>query len=165
MNHPLYRREPLPVASSANATANTTAGGGAGLTATAGLAAHLTVCEEILALVTRESEALRQPGPFAGQELARERAALVPRLAQSLEAIRSTREAWQRLDPATRERHSEVHALLRANQNLIMKVIVLDRENEQALLRRGLLPPGRLPMSQSRRPRLVADEYLKNRAV
>lgn len=144
---------------------NPSASTGTTATPTTGLALHLEVCEEILALVTRESEALRQPGPFAGEAFARERAALVPRLTRSLEAIRATREAWQRLDPAMRERHSEVHALLRANQDLIMKVIVLDRENEQALLRRGLLPAGRLPTSQSRRPRLVADEYLKNRAV
>lgn len=126
------------------------------------LGAHRGVCEEVLALVTREGEALRQPGPFPGEGFARERAELLPRLTRSLEALRRGREAWQRLDPAARSRQSDVDALLRANQNLIMKIIVLDRENEQALLRRGLLPPGHLPSSQSQRPHLVAAQYLKN---
>ncbi len=136
-----------------------TAGGGG---PAAELAEHLAVCEQVLALVTRESESLHRDGNFEGESFARERAELLPRLARSVEALRRAREGWQRLDPAARSRQPEVDALLRENQNLIMKVIVLDRENEQALLRRGLLPPGHLPSSQSQRPHRVAAEYLKN---
>lgn len=126
------------------------------------LASHYEACQAVLALVTRESEALRRPGAFDGEAFARERAELLPRLTRSVEALRRVRESWQRLDPAIRARQTDVEALLRENQNLIMKVIVLDRENEQALLRRGLLPPGHLPSSQSQRPHLVAAQYLKN---
>ncbi len=113
-------------------------------------------------MVSRENEALNHSGPFDGAEFTRQRTALLPRLAQSLEALRRTREAWQRLDPSTRARQPGVESLLLGNQNLIMKIIVLDRENEQALLRRGLLPPGHLPTSQSQRPHLVAARYVKN---
>lgn len=116
----------------------------------------------MLDLVTLEGEALRQPGEFAGEEFARRRAAILPRLTDSLDALRHARERWQRLDPGARRRQAGMDALLRDNQNLIMKVIMLDRENEQALLRRGLLPPGHLPSSQSQRPHVVAAQYLKN---
>jgi hypothetical protein len=51
---------------------------------------------------------------------------------------------------------------MQRNQELIMRIIVLDRENEQALLRQGLLPPGHLPASQRQRPHAVAQRYLQN---
>jgi hypothetical protein len=126
------------------------------------LQAHLTLCEEVLRLVTCEGEALREAGPFDSQDFARQRNALLPRLIQSNASLQRVREAWQRLDPSTRARHTEVDVLLRRNQDLIMKIIVIDRENEQLLLRRGLLPPNRLPSSVGRRPRLAVEHYLKN---
>ncbi len=43
-----------------------------------------------------------------------------------------------------------------------MKIIVLDRENEQALLRRGMLPSRSLPPVQRQRPHYVADLYRKH---
>lgn len=128
----------------------------------ADLESHLALCREVLELVSRESEALHQAGEFVGDDFARRRAELLPRLEESLAGLRHAREAWQRTDPATRNRQAGVESLLRDNQNLIMKIIVLDRENEQALLRRGLLPPGHLPSSQSQRPHMVAAQYLKN---
>lgn len=127
-----------------------------------GLQAHLALCEEVLALVTRESEALRAPDPFASQTFTQQRNALLPRLSQSLDSLRRTRETWQQLDPAARARQSEAESLMRRNQDLIMKIIVLDRENEQALLRRGLLQPGQLPTANRQRPHVVAAQYLKN---
>ena len=49
--------------------------------------------------------------------------------------------------------------LLRQNQDLTMKIILLDRENEQSLLRRGLVPPRELPSVNRQRPHFVADLY------
>jgi hypothetical protein len=128
----------------------------------ADLEGHLALCREVLELVEREGEALRQPGEFEGRDFAVRRASLLPRLEKSLGALRHAREAWLRLDPRVRSRQTDLDSLLRDNQNLIMKIIVLDRENEQALLRRGLLPPGHLPTSQSQRPHMVAARYAKN---
>ena len=39
------------------------------------------------------------------------------------------------------------------------KIILLDRENEQGLLRRGLVPPRELPSVNRQRPHFVADLY------
>ena len=58
-----------------------------------------------------------------------------------------------------RARHPGIGMLLRQNQDLIMKVIVLDRENEQCLLRRGLVPARELPPANRQRPHFVADLY------
>jgi hypothetical protein len=66
------------------------------------------------------------------------------------------------LDPAERQRYPEMPALMRACQDLIMKVIVLDRENEQTLLRRGLLPASRLPAAQEQQPHYVAQLYRRH---
>ena len=129
---------------------------------TAALQSHLELCAEAFDLLTRESDALRGTEAFAGQTFAQQRNALLPRLTQSLDSLRRTREAWQQLDPAARARQPEAESLMRRNQDLIMKIIVLDRENEQALLRRGLLAPGQLPSAQRQRPQLVAAQYLKN---
>lgn len=129
---------------------------------TADLQAHLSLCEEVLAVVTRESEALRGADAFASQTFTQQRNALLPRLSKSLDSLRRTRETWQRLDPAVRARQSEAETLMRRNQDLIMKIIVLDRENEQALLRRGLMQPGQLPSANRARPHVVASQYLKN---
>jgi hypothetical protein len=49
--------------------------------------------------------------------------------------------------------------LLRQNQDQTMKIILLDRENEQCLLRRGLVPTRELPSANRQRPNFVADLY------
>jgi hypothetical protein len=127
-----------------------------------GLQAHLTLCGEVLELVTRESEALRGTDAFVSQTFAQQRNALLPRLTQSLDSLRRTRETWQQMDPADRARQTEAESLMRRSQDLIMKIIVLDRENEQALLRRGLVPPGQFPAANRQRPHVVAAQYLKH---
>ena len=40
-----------------------------------------------------------------------------------------------------------------------MKIVLLDRENEQALLRRGLVPTTQLPSVNRQRPHFVAELY------
>jgi hypothetical protein len=40
-----------------------------------------------------------------------------------------------------------------------MKIILLDRENEQSLLRRGMVPARELPSVNRQRPHFVADMY------
>lgn len=128
----------------------------------ADLRAHFGLCEDILAIVTRESQALRSPAEVPAFDFYQGRKSLLPRLDQSLGRLKQHRQAWQRLSPAERARHPEVAALLRSNQDLIMRILVLDRENEQALLRRGLVPPRHLPPVQRLRPHYVADLYRRH---
>ena len=125
----------------------------------ADLRGHLALCQEILAVVEQENHALHHPEAGLSFEAYQAKKNLLPRLNQSLNQIRQHRSTWQRLEAAMRARFPEVPALLRQNQDLIMKIIVLDRENEQALLRRGLVPPRHLPPASRQRPHFVADLY------
>ena len=84
---------------------------------------------------------------------------LLPRLNQTLDRLRKHRVKWQSLSSDERARHPEIGPLLRRNQDLAMKFILLDRENEQGLLRRGLVPPRQLPSVNRQRPHFVAELY------
>ena len=86
-------------------------------------------------------------------------------LSDSLDKVRELRVAWLKLPPGQKQGHPEIAELLRENQNLIMKILVLDRENEQTLLRHGLVPPRHVPSANKQRPHFVADIYRRNAAV
>jgi hypothetical protein len=130
----------------------------------ADLRAHLALCEDLLSLAARESQALSGPGAFAAFDFFQQRRSLLSRLDHSLQNLRKHRQAWQQLGSAERARHPEMAGLLRANQDLIMRILMLERENEQALLRRGLVPPRHLPSVQHQRPHYVADLYRRHAA-
>ncbi|MBC8001824.1 MAG: hypothetical protein H7X97_04470 [Opitutaceae bacterium] len=123
------------------------------------LRANLSLYQELLAVIEAEGRALRQAEDPSLFSTFSARKGLLPRLTESLGQLRKHRAQWQTLDPAERARHPEAAALLRQNQDSIMKIILLDRENEQGLLRRGLVPPRELPSVNRQRPHFVADLY------
>jgi hypothetical protein len=128
----------------------------------ADLRSQLALNTELLGHLERESQHLRQPEasvPSASQEARRQ---LLPRLDEALRKIRQHRGHWLSLGPEIRASRREIRDLLRQNQDLIMRLIVLDRENEQLLLRRGLIPPKHLPPVQRQRPHYVADLYRRS---
>lgn len=127
------------------------------------LRGHLALCEELLLMVERENQLL-QPGSTAvpAADFARFRKALLPRLDQSITRLRKHRADWQRLDPAVRKQNPEVASLLRLNQDLSMRIIFLGRENEEALLRRGMVPPQHLPPPERQRPHFISDLYRRH---
>jgi hypothetical protein len=129
------------------------------------LRAQAALCEQLLAALERESLLLREGGPSPTAEIQATRAKLLPALDQSLEDLRKHRAAWQRLSPPQRQGHFEINALIRTNQELIMKILLLDRQNERLLLRNGLLPPKALPAAQRERPHFVTDLYRRHAAT
>jgi flagellar biosynthesis/type III secretory pathway chaperone len=120
---------------------------------------HLGVCQELLQATEQEGQALRRSDKPSLLEFYQRKKSLLPRFNQSLDGLRKHRVNWQRLSLDERGCWPEVGLLLRKNQDLTMKIIVLDRENEQALLRRGLVPPRELPSVNRQRPHFVADLY------
>ncbi len=128
----------------------------------ADLRAHQIVCRELLALAERESQALRQGQAAALHDVHQSRKPLLPRLSESLEKVRQHRILWQSLTAAERSGQPEIAFLVRQAQDLIMRVILLDRENEQGLLRRGLIPPREIPPAQQQRPHFVANLYRRH---
>jgi len=57
---------------------------------------------------------------------------------------------------------AEVKSLFRPYRVLLMRVLLLDRENQQALLRHGLLPARHLPATAGQQPHCVADLYRRH---
>jgi hypothetical protein len=53
---------------------------------------------------------------------------VLAQLADSLDRIRRNRNAWMKLDYQRRQEFPEIGDLLRGNQNLVMKILVLERE-------------------------------------
>ena len=130
------------------------------------LAGHLTgflsLCEEALSLTTRENQALAGAGEYQPFEFYQGRKALLLRLDEGLNLLRTWRQAWQRLDTAERARYSEVKLLLQTVQNSLVKILVLDRENQQALLTRGLVPARHVPSFAGRNPHYATQVYRRH---
>jgi hypothetical protein len=124
------------------------------------LRGHLAVCNDLLGLAQRESEALKDPAPYPAAETRARRQELLRRLESSWREFGSQRAEWERQNHA--EPGPEFASLLQTVLDTIMRVLVLDRENEQGLLRRGLLPPQALPRAERERPGFVAGIYQRN---
>jgi len=113
-------------------------------------------------LAVNENKALSSANVYVSFEFYQKRKNLLPRLEESLMALRKWRNRWQQAVPAERAGCSEVKALFQSAQSLLMKVLLLDRENQQALLRHGLVPARHLPSSAVQQPHCVADAYRRH---
>lgn len=126
------------------------------------LRAYLGICDEALALTTRENQALAGAADYQPFEFFQLRTSLLPRLETALVQLRKWREIWLRTSPEERASCSEVKVLFQSVQGLLMKLLLLDRENQQALLRRGLVPPRHLATAAVQQPNYVASVYKRH---
>ncbi len=126
------------------------------------LRSHLALNTDLLGHLERESQSLRQLESDRPTSAAEARRDILPRREEALQRIRNHRSYWLSLSPEVRSTKHEIRDLLRQNQDLIMRMILLDRENEQLLLRRGLIPPKHLPPIQRQRPQYVAGLYQRH---
>jgi hypothetical protein len=122
----------------------------------------LGLCEETLSLITRENHALAGPGDYQPFEFYQGRKALLLKLDEGLNLLRMGRQAWRQLEAAEQTRYPEVKRLLQTVQDSLVKILVLDRENQQALLRRGLVPARHVPSFASRTPLQAARIYRRH---
>jgi hypothetical protein len=129
------------------------------------LRAHLELCHECLALFTVENRRLRSPQPWQPAEFSEQRKRLLPRLESVLIKLRGSREFWQKLAQAERERCGEIKNLFQEIQNLLPRILMLDRENQQEMLRRGALPATQLPPAAGQQPNFVASLYQRHAAA
>jgi hypothetical protein len=129
---------------------------------TSHLRGYQALCDEALALTIRESQALAGNEDYEPFAFYQGRKALLSRLNDALNLLRTWRQAWQRLDPAERARYAEIKTLLQAVQDSLVKILVLDRENQQALLRRGLVPARQMPSFAGQQPHYAAQLYRRH---
>jgi hypothetical protein len=126
------------------------------------LRSYLNLCEEILALATRENQALFGQTNYQSFEFHQKRKSLLPNLESLSIKLRNRRIVWQQASPSERECFKEIKPLFQRIQDLVMKVLLLDRENQQAMLRRGLVPSRHLPAAAVQQPHYVASLYQRN---
>jgi hypothetical protein len=117
---------------------------------------HLGVCCKLLALAQKEAQALNSAESFPTATIQEERRALLNRLESALHSLSERRLLWQQLGTARQAHKAQLNQLIQTALDTIMRVLVLDRENEQSLLRRGLLPVRSLPPVEQSRPHCVA---------
>ncbi len=126
------------------------------------LRAFVGVCEELLQLAVQEHQALSGQAEFQPDSFHGTRKGLLTRLSQVLLSIKNWRKAWQKDNPGTRGHNPEARALLEVLQQMIVKILQLDRENQQALLRRGLVPAREVLTYAPKPPSFVSKLYSRH---
>lgn len=120
---------------------------------------HLEVCNRLLALAQKESQALKNPASFPTATIQAERKAFLGQLESAMRMLGEKQLLWQQLGTRRQAHKVQLNQLIQTTLDTIMRILVLDRENEQALLRRGLLPVRSLPPVEQSHPHCVARLY------
>ena len=122
---------------------------------------YLGLCDEILNLTVQENQALGGHLDYQPETFQQQRRKILPDLEQMLSRLRSRRVIWQQCPRSERERCEEINPLFQQIQDQLMKVLLLDRENQQIMLRRGMVPAAHLP-SPAPRPNYLASIYQRH---
>ena len=128
----------------------------------ADLRSFLSLCEEALTLGTCENQSLADNTNYRPQEFLHRRKSLLSGLDAALMSLKKQRVAWQQFDQADRQHSDEIKSLFQTVQGVLMKLLLLDRENQQALLRRGLVPTQHLPAAAAQHPNFVTSLYRRH---
>jgi hypothetical protein len=107
---------------------------------------------------------MKQDG-FQPFEFFRGRKTLLLMLDQALNLLPAWRRAWQQVSPAEREKYPEVKALIQTAEDALVRTLQLDRENQQALLRHGLLPAHPVPTFAAQQPDLASRLHRRHTAT
>ena len=123
------------------------------------LQAHIDLCGEVLATVQQEHQSLKTNQVEDLTQLQNRRQEMLERLTTAQAGIAAHKDAWGALNKAQKQTMPEIGQRLKQCTDLIMKIVSLDRENEQLMLRNKLVPPGHLPPAERQNPNLVAKIY------
>ena len=123
------------------------------------LQAHIDLCGEVLATIQKEHQSLKTNQVEDLTQLQNSRQEMLERLTTAQAGISAHKDAWGALNKAQKQTMPEIGQRLKQCTDLIMKIVSLDRENEQLMLRNKLVPPGHLPPAERQNPNLVAKIY------
>lgn len=115
---------------------------------------HLELCDDLLQILNEENRALRHQPAGIGDELLEQKRSYLPKLDESLAQLKQLQLETPEILPAVREK-------LVSAQNKIMRILLLDRENEQLLLK-SVIPKITKP-AQSRSLQSIKGIYEKHR--
>ena len=123
---------------------------------------HMAVCQQTLAFLERESRSVHRPLASSEEKFSNRPRELSFELQQSTAELKKQRAFWEKLTPAERKDFPEVPALIQQCQTIILRIVTLVRENEQAQLRRGLLSSSSGHPPAAPRPHFVSELYRRN---
>lgn len=119
---------------------------------------HIALCDDAHALILEENRILRSTGVPPPEDFLDRKRTLLPRLEDSLERLRIVREEGVPLGDSARRQ-------IESAQKKLMKIFMLDRENEQLLLK-ATLPIARMGAAPTIRkvpPSLARKAYENNK--
>ena len=116
----------------------------------------------MLVLAQEEAAALQHAEPFPAARGEATRKDLLLRLETSSRLVASQRTRWCEQNGPGCETPPELADLVRTTLDTIMRVLVIERENEENLLRRGLVPARSLPRAEQSQPSFVARTYQRH---
>ena len=126
------------------------------------LSEHLALCGEAYKLVQQENLVLNSATPKDAYAHAGHRKELLERVTGSMVRVKAHKALWVKLTPAERSKSMDIYSLIKQNMDLIMKTVMLDRENEKLMLKHGMAPPDQLPSSRQNNPTAVAGMYQRH---
>ena len=126
------------------------------------LKTYLALCDEALALTVLEGQLLAEDANYQSADFQEKRRRLIPQLQDISTKLRSSRMVWLQVAPEEREQCHEVKLLFQRIQCSLLRLLQLDRENQQAMLRRGLVPLRHIPQPAAQKPHFVANLYQRN---
>jgi hypothetical protein len=129
------------------------------------LGAFLALCENILASVSSENQALSGLAEYQPFSFYQHRKKLLPHLETALANLHDQRLIWQQANESERAHCEAVKPFFQAIQDVLMRILLLDRENQQTMLRRGLVPAKHLPPVAVQRPHYVSNLYQRHATV
>ena len=126
------------------------------------LRAFAVLGDETLALAASEHQALAGSCDYQPFEFCRLRKNLIVRLNALIVRINHWRQLWQQISPVERAGQADVKNAIQMLQDLLIKILQLDRENQQALLRRGLVPARHVTSCAAPPSNYVASLYRRH---
>ena len=97
------------------------------------------LCNDLLALAIRESRALAGL-EYQAADFYTERKSLLSRLEENLVELKNLRAGQKKLNKLEWNSSEEIKSLFSTIQRVVMKVLLLDKQNQEMLLQRGLVP-------------------------
>jgi len=126
------------------------------------LRTHQELCQQALTMMLSEGQALSGPDKYEAFTFCQRRKDLLTAIEASLNNLRRWRQLWQQVSLDERAGLPDVSQLFQTIQGFMMRILLLDRENQQAMLRRGLVPAQHLPAVASQQSHFVAGVYRRH---
>jgi len=126
------------------------------------LRVHQELCHQALTILLNESRSLAGEEEYETSDHSQERKNLLLAIETSLINLRRWRQLWQETSPEEKAGIPDLNQIFQTIQGFMMRILLVDRENQQAMLRRGIVPTQHLPVIASQQSHFVTGLYRRH---